>query len=297
MKILVTGGTGFVGSNLVKSLVDEHEVTVVGCQTECKIPGIKKFLQLSLEGIDWRHVYGQDICFHQAANNDTLDEDQDEMWRANVYGPIKLFTTMASGGCKKFVYASSTAVYGNSPAPYVVGETAKEPLNAYGRSKKAFDEFAMKFAETKKVDVIGLRYCNIYGVGEEHKGHRRSYITQLIEQIAKGKAKLFKDGEQKRDWIYIKDVVAANLAAARYEGSGIFNIGTGQPVTFNELVKIIGGDSCEAIYVDNPKEAAYQNHTECDISATKKELGWSPKFHVQEGINDFVNELRKNEAC
>lgn len=304
MKILVTGGSGFVGSNLVKSLVEaNHEVTIVGCKTECKVEGVKKILQLSLEGIDWRLVYGQDICFHQAANNDTLDEDDHEMWRANVDGPIKLFTSMKQGGCKKFVYASSTAVYGNSPPPYIVGKTAEEPLNSYGRSKKAFDEFAMRFAEEEGVDVVGLRYCNVYGMGEDHKGHRRSMITQLIHQMQEGSPKLFRDGNQKRDWVYVKDVVSANLAAAQYEGSGIFNVGTGKPAAFKELVEYIytaghldGGAYPEhhhkIDYIDNPKPDAYQNHTECDISETKKELGWEPKFLVHDGIKDYVRELR-----
>lgn len=305
MKVLVTGGTGFVGSNLIKSLVaGGHEITIIGCKTENGVPkGVNRVLQLNLEGIDWSAVYGHDICFHQAANNDTLDNDEKEMWRANVYGPIKLFTEMFKGGCKKFVYASSTAVYGDSPAPYVVGKTEEKPLNAYGRSKLAFDEFAMKFAKENNVDVVGLRYCNIYGPGEQHKGHRRSMISQIIGQMQSGQPRLFKYGKQSRDWVYVKDVVEANLAAARYKGSGIFNVGTGKATSFNKLVKYIfeagaldgspyPEDRRNPIFIDNPNPAAYQNYTRCHIGKTKKELGWKPKFLVKEGIKDFVMEIR-----
>ena len=298
MKILVTGGTGFVGSNLVRELVEAgHEVTITGCSTECKVEEVK-ILHLSLEGVDWPKIYGQDIVFHQAANNNTLDQDQKEMLRANLYGPIALFSRARDGGCKRFVYASSTAVYGNSPAPYDESETLLEPLNPYADSKARFDNFAMNFAaENKDLSVIGLRYCNVFGPGEEHKGSRASMIYQLATQMIAGKTpKLFKDGKQKRDWIYVKDVVRANMLASEYDGSGIFNCGSGVATSFNDLVTIINDSLKTSItpeYIDNPYEETYQTFTECNMLKAKEKLKFVPQYKIKDGIREYIEYMKK----
>lgn len=298
MRILITGASGFVGSNLLKALIkNNHEITVVtSVGVENPIPnGINKVCYLGLEGLNWEYVHGQDIVIHQAANNDTLFNDKKEMYRANVFGPMKLFNEAFIGGCKNFIYASSTAVYGNQPAPFIENETSMDPLNLYGRSKAEFDNFALNFALEKEVNVIGLRYCNIYGPGESHKGKRASMIYQLIQEINKtGKATLFKDGEQKRDWIYIDDVVNANIGAMNTllekNISGIYNCGTGISTTFNQIVKLIDNDA-EINYISNPYEESFQNHTECNIKKMREELNFSPHFNVELGIKTYKKEL------
>lgn len=305
MKVLVTGGSGFIGKHLTEALVKEgHEVTITSTGAEPKIPGVAKVLYMSLEGIDWKCVYGQDVVFHQMANNDTRCTDESEMFRANVYGAIKLFCAAQQGGCKKFVYASSTAVYGNEPAPYVEGVTEVKPLNVYGHSKAKFDEFAMKFAEDYKVHITGLRYCNVYGPGEEQKGKRMSMIGQILRDMLKFKSpKLFEPGDQKRDWIFVKDVVKANLLALNREGEPygtIYNLGSGSAVTFNHIVDTVnevmhekGGwiVGVKPEYIPCPFTAEYQNHTECEISKIKRELGFEPEFSLRSGIEEYVKSL------
>lgn len=306
MKILITGATGFVGSNILKALIKEdHEVTVIAStHTENPIPKVKKVCYLGFEGLNWKEAYGKDVVIHQAANNDTLFTDEGEMYRANVFGPIKLFHQALKGGCRKFIYASSTAVYGSQPVPYKEDETKIKPLNLYGETKAKFDKFAMGFAEEHKVNCIGFRYCNVYGPGEEHKGKRASMIYQLIQQLAvlpsinNRVATLFKDGEQKRDWIHVDDVVAANMMALHSEDvSGIFNCGTGVATSFNQLVEIIKelcpikNEFMDILYVDNPHKDAYQNHTECDITKMREELEFSPHFDIKSGIEAYVKKL------
>lgn len=308
MKILVTGGFGFVGRNLTERLVKEgHEVTVVASGSEPKVPGVKKILYMTMEGIHWPEVYGKDVVFHQMANNDTLCNDEHEMLRANLYGPIKLFCCAADGGCKKFVYASSTAVYGNAPVPFTE-ETPIDPLNAYAKSKVHFDQFAERFAKEKGVSITALRYCNVYGPGEDRKGKRMSMIGQLIRQMmAKKQPVLFRDGKQKRDWVHVKDVVEANILASqisqREHPWSVYNIGSGASISFNEIVSHIGAYTLVGIkdysedkgikYIDCPFPVKYQQETLCDIEKARRELGFSPSFDIRSGIEDYITYLKQ----
>lgn len=291
MKVLVTGGTGFVGSRLTAKLVSlGHEVWITGRSGENDAPSEAKM-------VAWDDAGGVrfDACFHQAANNDTLDEDSWGMLESNVFAPARLFHRLARMGCRTFIYASSTAVYGNSPAPYRE-ETPAEPLNIYAKSKLAFDEFAPSFAEDAQASVFGLRYCNVYGPGESHKGRRASMVMRLCDQMGSGRRPIiFRDGEQRRDWVHVDDVVEANLACLRTGVGGIFNIAGGRAVTFNQLVSLINedlGSDLSPEYVECPFADRYQNDTETDISKARRELDWSPKVSLEEGVKEYLAFLR-----
>ncbi|MCL4391841.1 NAD-dependent epimerase/dehydratase family protein [Patescibacteria group bacterium] len=292
MRILVTGGTGFVGSNIALKLMElGHEVLITGSDAEQKLPGFKgKYLQPDLIGIDWDAVGNVDAVIHEAAINDTTSLDEREMMRANVDASLALFEYAAAHGCKRIVYASSTAVYGATPAPYVE-DKGLEPLNPYGLSKKVLDEKAMAFAAVHpEITVVGLRYCNVYGPRESHKGARASMIYQLAKQMAKGNPRIFKYGEQKRDYIYMKDVVEANLLALEAKESSVVNCGAGEATSFNEIIAILNktmGLDRAPEYIENPYAARYQNFTQCDMSKAKEKIGFVPKYDVQKGIADY----------
>lgn len=299
MRILVTGGSGFVGKNLTEQLISNgHEVTITSTGTELPVSGVKQILYMGLDGIDWERACNQDAVIHLMANNDTLCQDKSEMFRANVFGPQKLFNMLLKCGCKKFIYASSTAVYGSEPAPYTE-DTKINPLNPYGESKAEFDDFALSFANYNKVAVYGFRYCNIYGPGEESKGKRMSMIGQILRKCMKNeRPTLFEFGEQKRDWIFVEDVVQANLKALEHkpeEPKGeIYNIGSGCSHTFNEIIAQINSTlnrDFKPRYIPCNFSEAYQNYTECDISKAKRELGFEPKFSLQSGIEKYFNSL------
>jgi ADP-L-glycero-D-manno-heptose 6-epimerase len=299
MRILVTGGSGFVGRNLTKQLIaDGHEVTITSTGTESPVLGVKQTLYMGLDGIDWKRACDQEAVIHLMANNDTLCQDKSEMFRANVSGPKKLFNMLVDRGCKKFIYASSTAVYGSEPAPYTE-ETKINPLNPYGESKAEFDEFAMSFANDNKVSVYGFRYCNIYGPGEEQKGKRMSMVGQLLRTCMKDEAPtLFEYGQQRRDWVFVEDVVQANLKALYHktqEPKGeIFNIGSGDSHSFNEIIKTIEitlNKQFRVKYIPCNFSEAYQIYTQCDISKAKRELGFEPKFSLQSGIEKYFDSF------
>ncbi len=285
-RCLVTGGTGFIGSNLAQRLMAlGHEVIITGNRTEQSVK-VHKMLEPSLLGIDWNEIKYIDVVFHQAANNDTTCKNRNEMMLANVTASEHLFERCLEAGCKHFVYASSTAIYGNEPAPYVEGKTVVNPANVYAESKAKLEEVAYGFSEYAK--VVGLRYCNVYGPGECHKGKRASMITQLICQMAQGKRpRLFKYGEQQRDYIHVSDVVEANLSAWRYADSGVFNCGSGSTVSFSQLVEWINeylGLQLEPEWIDNPHGAAYQNFTQCDMKRAEALLGFRPLISIKEGV-------------
>jgi ADP-L-glycero-D-manno-heptose 6-epimerase len=300
-KILVTGGGGFIGRNLTKKLIEQgHQVAITATGEDLFIPGVCKTIYMGLDGIAWDQTWNKDVVFHQMANNDTLCKDKDEMFRANLYGPMTLFKQCFYGGCKKFIYASSTAVYGDSQVPYIEDFTPIKPLNYYAESKAKFDEFAMEFSKENNVDVIGLRYCNIYGPGEEQKGKRMSMIRQILNVMLESKRpKIFRDGEQKRDWLYVDDVVDANILAMnsslKEKKGRIYNVGSGRAFSFNQIIETINrimGKKIKPEYIDCDFKEKYQSYTECDIQKIKTELNFVPKFSLESGVENYYKKIR-----
>lgn len=298
MKVLITGATGFVGSHLTKKCVNMGaEVYATGFGNEVDLKGIVDYevVDFTQEAdIQKLQNLNVDLVLHQAAINDAQSQDLPKMFAANVWGPIHLFEKMLANGCRRFVFASSTAVYGNAPAPYQVGRTKLLPLTYYAVSKAVFEQWAMN--EFSCHAVIGLRYCNVYGPGEGHKSHRMSMIGQIIRTMLAGeRPKLFEYGEQLRDWAYVQDVLQVNLRAAEsVQGRGIYNVGTGKPATFNKIVDVINkelGTNIEPEYIPNPFEESYQNHTECDISQTQEDLYYDPKFDIEAGIAAYLKSF------
>jgi len=292
MRVLVTGGTGFIGSNLALHLLEQGvDVVITGHDAEQTLPGFTgTFLQPSFLGLNWDAIGSMDAVFHEAAINNTLLGDRSEMVRANVESSRELFERVVGAGCRRIVYASSTAAYGDAPTPYKE-DGPMRPLNPYGESKKLLDEFAMRFAYAHSdVVVVGLRYCNVYGPRENHKGKRASMIYQLAQQMVKGNPRLFKHGEQKRDYISIDDVVRANLLAAQATESCVVNCGAGVATSFNTLVEILNkvlGTNRTPEYFDNPHPETYQNHTECDMTLARKRFGFVPEVDIRSGIQRY----------
>ena len=312
MQVLVTGGCGFVGKNLVKRLLrDGHEVTVTATGRH-PVPEGAKVTYCGLQGVDWDMVEEQDIIFHQAAITDTLYENDWEMMRINHDDTLQLHDVAWWGNCKKLIVASSTAVYGDAPAPYEENVTSENPLNTYAHSKKKVDDFLRtKMHPNSGMPVVILRYCNVYGPGEDHKGRSMSMVGQMLRKAIDGKSPdLFTPGDQQRDWVYIDDVVEANIKAMEYGAdetidparleqmihgySGIFNIGTGVATTFNkvwETILDVTKKDLKPNYIDCPFPDKYQDHTCCKIERAQHELRWAPKYNLANGIKAYYEAL------
>jgi ADP-L-glycero-D-manno-heptose 6-epimerase len=293
MNILVTGGTGFIGSNLALALqADGHDVTITGSMYEQPLPEFAgKTHYLGLKGIVWEQIGALDAVFHQGGISDPRITDRTQMLEANLETSKIIFKEAKERGVQHIIYASSTAVYGNLPVPYKEN-AGVTPLNVYGESKAMLDEFAMDFAsQNPSITVIGLRYCNVYGPRENHKGKTATMIYQFAQQMKKANPKLFTDGTQKRDYIYVKDVVEANKLALKAKQSCVVNCGSGSATSFNELVEILNetlGLSRTPEYIDNPYTATYQSFTLCDMNLAKERLDFAPHFDIRSGIADYL---------
>ncbi|RMH50524.1 MAG: ADP-glyceromanno-heptose 6-epimerase [Zetaproteobacteria bacterium] len=309
---LVTGGAGFIGSNLVAALTarGNTDVVVVDDFSSGDWRNLRPFdCELRAADCDDAGLL-QEIAdgrftavFHEAAITDTTVMDQRRMIEVNTNAFARLLEATARSSTR-LIYASSAGVYGNTPAPNRVG-TGEEPENIYGFSKLAMDRIAARWYDRHPSVVIGLRYFNVYGPGEHHKNEREgnktaSMILQLYRQIREGRRpRLFKYGEQRRDFVYIRDVVAANLAALAAPRSGVCNIGSGRSRCFNEVVEALCasmGVDVEVEYFDNPYRF-YQNHTEADIAPTVELLGWRPKWSLEEGVADYVAMLGQGRCA
>lgn len=296
MKILVTGGAGFIGANIVKELqirFGDAEITVLDDLSSGSPENLQDLRGEEIKGtiededsINSLKGRGFDYIFHHAAITDTTVKDSEKMMRVNVNG-FKNILNLAKYEKCSVIYASSAGVYGNGPTP--MKETQKlSPLNAYALSKVKADELAVSFG--KDIKIIGLRYFNVYGKGEVYKNKSASMIWQLYNQMKNGKhPRIFKYGEQKRDFIYIKDIVDATMKAMDAKTSCIVNIGTGISTSFNRIIEILNDamdTSFEPEYVDNPYDF-YQNQTEADTALSFNLLGFKANFSIEQGIRDY----------
>lgn len=301
MKALVTGGAGFIGANLALSLqhagwevkiIDDfssgHRSNLAGF-TQQVIHGEVQNTDLSLGG------WNPSVIFHQAGITDTTFRDSNRMRKTNVQA-FRAVLQYALQIVARVVYASSAAVYGNSSLPMSEAQTPN-PLNAYAESKVEMEDLAESYRKSYELSVIGLRYFNVYGSGENHKNKTSSMAFQLTNQMRAGsRPRIFKWGEQTRDQIYIKDVVRANLIAANSAVNGVYNVGTGNAVSFNDMIaqlKEILQIDVGPEYFDNPHDF-YQHHTQADTRLSEKDLGFRAMYTFQQGLFEYLNCLNRS---
>jgi ADP-L-glycero-D-manno-heptose 6-epimerase len=189
----------------------------------------------------------------------------------------------------RVVWASSCSIYGQGPVPMKESQPP-QPLNVYAFSKLAMERLARKFSERLAHPIVGLRYSNVYGPGEAHKGKFASMIYQLARQMRAGKRpRIFTAGQQKRDFVYIDDVVQANYCGMQSRSSGHFNAGAGESWSFNDVVQQLNrvlGTKLAAEYFENPYSFT-QDWTQTDLTESTRVLGYEPKYDLARGINAY----------
>ncbi len=302
--VLITGGAGFIGSNLALELEKRHpdiRVTIIDDFRSGDFSNLVGFrgdlVAQDLAPMDLRTRYraGEfQAVFHLASITDTTLADPRQMIYNNLEG-FRRTAEFAGYSGTPLVFASSAAVYGVCRSGQMSEDQAVRPANVYGFSKALVENLAGRHAAaSQRLRIVGLRYFNVYGPGEAHKGGACSMIYQLARQVLEGKRpRVFKHGEQKRDFVYVKDVVEATLLAVHANHSGIFNVGSGCATSFNEVVallnKALGADH-DPEYFDNPY-SFYQPHTEADLTRVRGELGYAPRYSIDRGIAEYVKEL------
>ncbi|NLU34922.1 MAG: ADP-glyceromanno-heptose 6-epimerase [Wolinella succinogenes] len=314
--ILITGGAGFVGSNLAFYFQKHHpKARVIVFDSfrsgemfpEGNLKSLGHFKNLlgftgeviagdinSPQDLKRLEAYPLDYVFHEAAISDTTVMNQELMIRSNTNAFKDLLDLCVKKGAS-LIYASSAGTYGNTKAPNSVGAN-EVPENVYGFSKLMMDNLAYTYMrEYPNLRIVGLRYFNVYGEREFHKGKTASMILQLgLQALEHQRVRLFKFGEQKRDFVYIKDVVQANVKAMKSQKSGVYNVGYGKARTYNDIVEALRVElgAFEVEYIDNPYRF-FQNHTEANIAPTKQFLGYEPRFSLEAGVKSYVDEIKR----
>lgn len=317
--IVVTGGSGFIGSGVVRCLNDEGITNIIVVdefdQSEKwkNLVG-KRFIDVldKKELFDWLVDRQTEIeaFIHLGACSDTTERDSGFLLENN-YRYTQQLALYALKHEQRFIYASSAATYGDGKRGFSDSEKqidALKPLNMYGYSKHLFDQWALRQGVLDK--IVGLKYFNVFGPNEAHKGRMASAITQMVPMIQKeGRVRLFKssapkhfaDGEQVRDFIYVKDVAKMTCSFLKNEVSGLFNIGMGKPTTWNALARAVFqamGIAENIEYFEMPQDlkGKYQNYTCADMSrylnAGLEGAAWS----IEDAVKDYVQHyLLKGE--
>jgi len=301
-QILVTGGAGFIGSNLANALADENEVIALDdgyLGTPENLTADVKYVEASVTEEDL--PTDVDVVFHLAALSSYAmhEEDPTRGAQVNVEGFVNTVDQAKEDGCETIVYASTSSIYGSrtEPSPESMDVTVN---TGYEASKMARETYAEYFQNHYDLTLAGMRFFSVYqgyGGAEAHKGEYANVIAQFADDVANGTApKLYGDGEQTRDFTHVEDIVSGLVAAAEHRLNGVYNLGTGEAYDFNTVVEMINdelGTDVEPEYVENPiPDDVYVHDTCADSSKMRAETGWEPTISFAEGIERVCRQYQ-----
>lgn len=305
MKVLVTGGLGFIGSNIVERLVaDNHDITVLDnlhTGNEANVSAVKDKIKIVKADSGKVADVGEkfDVILHQGIYSSSPMYKENKHLTATVLDEMISILEYARENGTKIVFASSSSLYNQNNPPHKEDMEIKI-TDYYTEGRYAMERVAQLYHELYGVKVIGLRYFSVYGPHEKYKGKFANLITQFLWSLKKDeKIKVFGDGKQTRDFLHVDDVVEANIKAMNSDVDfGVFNIGTGKSITINDMIKMLGeklGKEPETEYVEN-KIKNYVMHTQADISLAEKELGFRANITLEKGIEMLADYYRSNPS-
>jgi len=300
-KIVITGGAGFIGSNLADSLAEKNEVIVIDDLSAGKpenLAGIKaRLVEGSITNLELlkRTFEDVDCVFHLAAIASVQKSVEDPIRanRVNIDGTLNVLLAARDAGVRRVVFASSSAVYGDDPQLPKREDMPPRPCSPYAVAKLAGEHYAKVFEELYGLQATSLRFFNVFGPKQDPGSQYSGVISRFIDAALDGrKPTIYGDGEQTRDFVYVTDVVRALIHACSSSKTGIFNVARGENLSLSRLLQMIGkaaGIETAAKY--GPSRPGDIEHSLADISAAQA-IGYSPQWSVEEGLGETVRWFR-----
>lgn len=303
MRCMVTGGAGFIGSHLVKRLLDEGHTVI--CVDNESSEGHESFkwddravnINCDINDLTVQDFERVEVVFHMAAevSIQRCISDPAKTFNTNVTGTFNLLDCAKKAGVQKFIFSSTSAIYGNgSHGVYGAEQNETAPvdcMNIYATSKLMCEQLCKLYADTRAMDTICFRYFNVYGEGQSNRGQYCPVVAVFLKQKSEGKPlTVVGDGQQTRDYIHVSDIVSANIAAASskkfYRGE-IFNIGTGRSHSVINIARYIAGE--DGLIKFLPERTGEARHTLCDWSKARDDFAWQPKVSLMTWLYDTLH--------
>jgi len=307
-KVLVTGGAGFIGSNLVAELVRKGcDVIVLDNFSSGYRKNLDPFPSVRLIEGDVRDVKavkeavrGSEVIFHLAAsvgNKRSIDNPIEDAG-VNVLGTLNILEAARKHGVKKIVVSSSAGIFGELKTLPIREDHPVEPDSPYGCTKLCEEKLSLAYSKLYPLEAVCLRYFNVYGPNQRYDAYGNAIPIFVFRMLSGDPIYIFGDGEQTRDFVYVTDVVKANILAAEKDGiCGAFNIGAGSAVTVNELIRIIVGNSKNEIQIiHTSRRPGDVLHSLADISMASGAFGYAPTVSLRDGIRDYISWARMEQS-
>ena len=304
MKVVITGGCGFIGSNLAHELVDENEVIVIDDLSTGRSENNEdllnnenyRFVKGSITNLDLlkQTFDGADYVFHQAAipSVPRSIKDPAKTNEVNISGTLNVLIAAEHNNVKKVVYASSSSVYGDTPAMPKEEGMIPNPLSPYAVSKLTGEYYCKVWSDIYGLKTASLRYFNVYGPKQDPSSEYAAVVPKFITRVLNGEPPIiYGDGEQTRDFTFVKDVVSANILAAKSSETGIFNIGGGQRISINELagaiLKASGTGTDPGLTYREPRDGDVK-HSLADVRRAESIIGYNPAYTLDDGLKETI---------
>jgi UDP-glucose 4-epimerase len=304
-KVLVTGGAGFIGSNLVRKLLEEgNSVTVLDNYMSGYRSNLDPFPAVRIIEGDIRDkttvesaMQGAEVVFHLAAsvgNKRSIDQPLMDA-EINVLGTLQVLEAARKAGVRKIVASSSAGIFGELKTLPIKEDHPVEPDSPYGCTKLCEEKLCLSYAKLYDIEAVCLRYFNVYGPNQRFDAYGNVIPIFVFRMLRNEPLVIYGDGEQTRDFVHVDDVVQANIKGADAIGvSGAFNIASGSRITINHLVKMITKNESNVVKVEHgPERPGDVRHSLADISLAQQRINFSPSVDLEIGISDYVEWARK----